>query len=251
MPLDAVLDRLDHLVDGHDHFEFFLWPYNRTALTRTTTRTVAEPEPRGEWRRRLEEALVENGVLGLVCRAGRLFPTATPVLNRLITAALSESEVEDRAYKVYASRRNVRFTEMEYAIPREHAREAVERVLALVERRRLPVLFPLEVRFAAPDDAFLSTAYRRETCYIAVHQYKGMEFESYFRGVEAIMDEYGGRPHWGKRHYQTAATLRERYPDWDRFQAVRARLDPDGAFTNDYARRALGPVGVAVPAATG
>jgi L-gulono-1,4-lactone dehydrogenase len=77
-----------------------------------------------------------------------------------------------------------------------------------------------------------------------------MEFESYFRGVEAIMDEYGGRPHWGKRHYQTAATLRERYPDWDRFQAVRARLDPDGVFTNDYARRALGPVGAAVPAGT-
>jgi FAD/FMN-containing dehydrogenase len=78
-----------------------------------------------------------------------------------------------------------------------------------------------------------------------------MEFESYFRGVEAIMDEYGGRPHWGKRHYQTAATLRDRYPDWDRFQAVRARLDPGGTFTNDYARRTLGPVGVAAPAARG
>jgi L-gulonolactone oxidase len=246
MPLDAVLDRLDHLVDGHDHFEFFLWPYNRTALTRTTTRTVAEPEPRGEWRRRLEEALVENGVLGLVCRAGRLFPTATPVLNRLITAALSESEVEDRAYKVYASRRNVRFTEMEYAIPRAHAREAVRRVLELVERRRLPILFPLEVRFAAADDAFLSTAFGRETCYVAVHQFRGMEFESYFRGVEAIMDDYDGRPHWGKRHYQTAATLRERYPGWDRFQAVRSRLDPEGVFTNDYARRVLGPVDAGV-----
>ena len=65
---------------------------------------------------------------------------------------------------------------------------------------------------------------------MAVHVYRGTEFESYFRGVEAIMNEYGGRPHWGKRHYQTAATLRERYPEWDRFQAVRARLDPNGVF---------------------
>ena len=101
--------------------------------------------------------------------------------------------------------------------------EALERVLALVERRRLPVGFPIEVRVAAPDDGLLSTAHGRPTGYIAVHQYRGMEFESYFRAVEAIMDEYGGRPHWGKRHYQSAATLRPRYPGWDRFQAVRAR----------------------------
>jgi L-gulonolactone oxidase len=175
-------------------------------------------------------------------------PRATPSLNRLIAGAMSESIVEDRAYKVYASVRNVRFNEMEYAIPRAHARAAVERVLDLVERRRLPILFPLEVRFAAPDDAFLSTAHGRETCYIAVHQYTGMEFESYFRAVEAIMDEYGGRPHWGKRHYQTAATLRARYPDWDRYQAVRARLDPGGVFTNDYARRTLGAVDAGVEA---
>ena len=80
---------------------------------------------------------------------------------------------------------------------------------------------------------------------MAVHQYHGMEFETFFRAVEAIMDSYGGRPHWGKRHYQSAETLRPRYPDWDRWQAVRARLDPGGAFTNDYSRRVLGPVGIA------
>ena len=51
-----------------------------------------------------------------------------------------------------------------------------------------------------------------------------MEFETYFRAVEAIMDEYDGRPHWGKRHYQTAATLRPRYPEWDRFTEIRDTL---------------------------
>ena len=70
-----------------------------------------------------------------------------------------------------------------------------------------------------------------------------MEFETYFRAVEAIMDEYGGRPHWGKRHYQTAATLAPRYPEWERFAAVRRRFDPEGRFENDYLRRVLGPVG--------
>ena len=54
------------------------------------------------------------------------------------------------------------------------------------------------------------------------------------------MDELGGRPHWGKRHFQTADTLRARYPDWDRFQAVRARLDPRGRFANAWTDRVLG-----------
>jgi L-gulonolactone oxidase len=165
-----------------------------------------------------------------------------------MTSAVSEAHVQDRAYRVYATERNVRFTEMEYAIPRAHAREAVTRVLDLVERRRLPILFPLEVRFSAGDDAFLSTAHERETCYVAVHQFNRMEFETYFRAVEAIMNEYGGRPHWGKRHYQTADTLSARYPEWDRFQAVRARLDPRGTFANEYSQRVLGPVSTAVPA---
>jgi len=111
------------------------------------------------------------------------------------------------------------------------------------------VNFPLEVRFAAGDDAFLSTAHGRETAYVAVHTYRGMEFESYFRAVEAIMASYGGRPHWGKRHYRTAAELAELYPDWQRFAAVRDRLDPAGLFANDYTDRVLGRVGAPVGAA--
>ena len=71
-------------------------------------------------------------------------------------------------------------------------------MLALIERRRLPIGFPIELRVTAPDDAMLSTAHERPTAYIAVHQYVGMEFETYFRAVEAIMDEYGGRPALGK-----------------------------------------------------
>jgi L-gulono-1,4-lactone dehydrogenase len=241
-PLDETLDRLDEHVDGNDHFEFWVFPYTRTALTRTCRRSAEEPSPSPAWRRRLQEDVLENRLLELVCRTGRAMPRAVPRLNGLVAAAMSASEVEDDSHRVFATQRRVRFNEMEYGIPREHAREAVERSLDAIERRRLPIAFPLEVRFAAGDDALLSTAHGRETCYIAVHQYRGMEFETCFRAIEAIMDDYGGRPHWGKRHYQTAATLAGRYPGWARFQAVRARVDPGGAFTNDYTRRVLGTV---------
>jgi FAD-linked oxidoreductase len=239
-PLEETLDRLDSLVDENDHFEFWVFPYSRRALTRTCHRSPDAPTPRPAWRRRLQEDVIENALLGLVCRAGRAAPRGVPRLNRLAARAMTTSDVEDHSHRVYATQRRVRFNEMEYAIPREHARAAVEQALGAVERRRLPVAFPLEVRFAAGDDALLSTAHGRGTCHVAVHQYRGMEFETAFRAVEEVMDAYGGRPHWGKRHYQSAATLAPRYPGWERFQRVRARLDPDGVFANAYLRRCLG-----------
>ena len=247
-PLRDTLDALDDLVDSNDHFEFWVFPYTDVALTRTCRRSDEPPDPGPEWKRKLQEDVLENRVLQRFCSAGRRVPAAVPRLNRTVAALMSGSEVTDHAYKVYATSREVRFNEMEYAIPRANAREAVERVLATIERRQLPINFPLEVRFAAADDALLSTAHGRESCYIAVHQFIGMEYETGFRAAEEIFDSYGGRPHWGKRHYQRAATLRAVYPEWDRFQAVRARLDPSGAFTNDYLRRALGPVGAPVAA---
>lgn len=241
LPLAETLDRLDEHVDGNDHFEFFVFPYTERALTRSTRRSLDQPAPAAPaWKRYVEEELLENRLLGALCRLGRAAPRLTPQINRAISAALSPSEVEDRAYKVYATTRAVRFTEMEYALPRAHARDAVERITQLVPRRRLPILFPLEVRFAAADEALLSTAHGRETCYIAVHQFHGMEFETFFRACEEIFSDYGGRPHWGKRHYQTATSLRQIYPQWDRFAAVRERLDPGRVFANAYTRRVLG-----------
>jgi L-gulono-1,4-lactone dehydrogenase len=242
-PLDEVLPRLDELVDSHDHWEAFVMPYTRRALTLSSGRTDRAPAPPGRVAAFVHDVIVENAVLGLFCRAGRVVPGAIPTLNRLLASLMGRAEHIDASNRVYANTRLVRFTEMEYAIPRERAAEALERVLALIERRRLPVGFPIELRVVAPDDALLSTAYDRPTAYIAVHQYVGMEFETYFRAVEAIMDEYEGRPHWGKRHYQSAATLRPRYPEWDRFAEVRERIDPERKFENDYLRRVLSGTG--------
>jgi L-gulonolactone oxidase len=73
-----------------------------------------------------------------------------------------------------------------------------------------------------------------------VHQYVGVPYEAYFQGVEQIMDDYNGRPHWGKLHFQNRLTLAHRYPEWDTFQTWRHKLDPAGTFRNAYLDRVLG-----------
>ena len=244
-PIEEVLSGLDERVEANDHFEFYVFPHTSVALTRTNNRADLPARVRGTRRAAVEAALFTNGAFGLSCRLARARPSLIPSLNRLIArAGGTESRRLDRSYRIFASPRKVRFTEMEYAVPREHAVQAVRTVRAIAEDPRFDVPFPIEVRFVAGDDALLSPATGRDTCYIAVHMYRGMAWEAYFGAVEAALSALDGRPHWGKRHTQTAVTLAPRYPGWDEFQAVRARLDPDGQFANAYVQRTLGPVGV-------
>lgn len=240
LPLQDALDQFDELSDENEHFEFFVFPHCETALTRTNNRVDRPPAPRSRARSYAEDVLLTNHAFGALCRLGRRFPAAIPRINRLVTALAGSSTRVDRADRIFATRRLVRFTEMEYALAREHVATAVRSVLELIEREGFAVPFPIEVRTVAADDALLSTAYGRDTAYVAVHMFEGMEWEPYFRAVEEVMLGLDGRPHWGKRHFQTAETLRPRYPEWDCFQRVRARLDPDGRFQNDYTRRVLG-----------
>jgi FAD-linked oxidoreductase len=242
-PLASVLDRFEEFALGNDHFEFFVFPHASDVLTRTNNRTDDEPSPRSRASAYLNDIVLTNHVFGLICRTGRRFPARIPQLNRLVTTLAGSATRVDRSAAIFASPRLVRFTEMEYSLPRERTAEAVLAVMEMIPREGFDVPFPIEVRTVAADDAMLSTAAGRDSGFLAVHMYEGMEWEPYFRAVESIMDGLGGRPHWGKRHFQTAATLRERYPDWDAFQAIRARLDPHGLFANTWTDRVLGPVG--------
>jgi L-gulono-1,4-lactone dehydrogenase len=246
LPLEEVLDGLDERADAHDHFEFWTFPHSPLALTRTNDRTdapVDAPGPAGAW---LHDVLLDNHALALLSRAGRRFPRAIPRLNRLTAAAASGRERVDASHRVFASPRLVRFDEMEYAIPREHAADAVRGAREILERH--PVNFPVELRFVAADDAFLSPAHGRDTAYVAVHVFEGMDGERPFREVERLMAGWGGRPHWGKRSYLSSRELRVRYPQWDAFGAARAELDPGGRFESPWARRVLGPIRRRAPA---
>jgi len=240
-PREEVLDAFQQRADENDHFELFTFPYADSALVLERNRTDESPRPRGRAAAFLNDVVLENWALEAISAAGKLFPRAIPSLSRFAARLASGSEATDRSDRIFANERRVRFTEMEYGVPREHGPEAARRVIEWVRANRYPVFFPIEMRVTAGDDALLSPSHERDTAYIAVHQYRGMEWRPYFEAVEAIMDSYGGRPHWGKRHFQTAASLADRYPRWAEFQAGRDELDPGRVFGNAYAERVLGP----------
>ena len=242
MKLDELLADFDGYMSSADHVEFYWVPHTGWALTKRNRRTDEAPSPRSRFKELYDDILLQNVGFGALCRIGRWRPSLIPRLAKILPST-GRLEYTDRSDKVFTSPRRVHFYEMEYGIPREAIPEALDRVRRLVDELGIQLSFPVEVRVVAPDDIPLSTAHGRATGYIAVHVYRGTPYDAYFQGVERIMDDYGGRPHWGKMHFQRAETLAPRYPRWDDFQAVRARVDPDGRFTNQYLERVLGPVG--------
>jgi FAD-linked oxidoreductase len=240
-PVAEVLDGVQELADAHDHFEFFWFPHSEVALTRQFTRLPANIPltPIGAFSARLDEALNGPGFEAL-CRIGTRFPATVRPIARFAAKAMSAREWTDLSYKIFASSRPVRFLEGEFAIPREHAVDALREIKSWVDRNDERVSFPLEVRFVAADDIWLSTAQGRENCYIAFHQYHRMPYQKYFQACQSILGSYGGRPHWGKMHDLDAAALRPRYEHFDSFVALRDKLDPTGLFTNPYLDRVLG-----------
>jgi L-gulonolactone oxidase len=241
-PLDEVLADLDEHVVGNDHFEFYWFPHTRRVLTKRNNRVLpgTELRPLPSVRRWVDDEFLSNTVFDRVNRLTSKRPALIPRANRLATRLLGARDYIDRSYRVFASPRRVVFREMEYAVPRA----AVPQVLAEIHRHLAgsgaQIGFPVEVRFAAADDIWLSTAYGRESGYVAVHQYHRREYEPYFRAVEAIAKDAGGRPHWGKIHYRDAASLREAYDRFDEFVALRDKLDPERTFGNAYLTRVLG-----------
>jgi FAD-linked oxidoreductase len=257
VPVEEVLEQFDALAAANDHFEFYWFPYGRKALVKRNNRQApggSGPEAGGArpvgnfgdsgtmpgWRRFWEFEVMENAAFGTLCRIGRARPRLIPALNRLSSAALSARSYTDLSHRVFVTPRRVRFAESEYAVPRESLGHVIAELRRAVPRLPDPVMFPVEVRVAAADDIWLSTAYGRESAYVAIHQYAGLPYQAYFDRFESIVAEVAGRPHWGKLHSLDAERLRRLYPRYDEFRRVRAEVDPEARFGNSYLRRILG-----------
>ncbi len=241
MALSEILGSLDALTSGNEHLDFFWLPHTDTCLTKRNNRSAGPADPPSAFKRWLDDTFLENTLFGALCGIGARLPGAIPRINALSAAALSASTRTDASYKVFTSVREVRFLEMEYAVPRRHLGQALRETRDLIELRGWRIGFPVEVRVTPASDAWLSTAYGRDTAYLACHIYRPTPHPEYFEGVEEIMTRLGGRPHWGKLHTRDAAYLGTVYPRFADFLALRDRLDPDRLFANDYLDGVLGP----------
>jgi FAD-linked oxidoreductase len=238
--LADVFAGLTEHVEGNDHFEIYWFPYTDRVQTKRNNRVPVADRPLGRLRGWLDDEFLSNSVFGAACRVGRAVPALVPAITAVEARALSARVYTAPSYEVFCTPRRVRFVEMEYGLPRSELPAAFDALRSIVDRLPVKVIFPVEVRFTAADDVWLSHGYGRDNAYVAIHQYVGMPYEPYFRAFEDACRELGGRPHWGKMHWRTRDDLRPAYPHFDDFLAVRDRLDPGRVFGNGYTERVFG-----------
>jgi FAD/FMN-containing dehydrogenase len=168
-------------------------------------------------------------------------------LKALHPSALPAGVVAERrrervgpAHEILPSLRDVRHVEMEYAVPAEHGVACFLELRERMRRRHPDVFWPVEYRTLAADAIPLSPAYGRDTVTLSLHQGVDLPYQDLFADGEAIFRNHAGRPHWGKLHSRTAPELRDLYPRWGDFHAVRRELDPGGRFLSAYLRELFG-----------
>ncbi len=235
-----VFAGLDEYVAGNDHFEMYWFPYTDRLQVKLNNRVPDHDRPLPRFRGWLDDSFLSNTVFGAACRVGRAVPALVPRITAIEARALSPRVYTAPSHEVFCTPRRVRFVEMEYGLPRATLPEAFEALRKIVDGLPFNVIFPVEMRFSAADDIWLSHGYGRDNAYIAIHQYVGMPYEPYFQAFEEVARGLEGRPHWGKLHWRTRDDLRPGYPHFDDFLAVRDRLDPDRLFANAYTRQIFG-----------
>jgi L-gulono-1,4-lactone dehydrogenase len=243
MTWDQALGSFDELASSNHHLDLYWFPHTDRVLAKQNNRLdapLAEAEPLPRARAWFEDELLANQTFALLCAGANRAPGVIPRMNRLTSRLLTARRYSDVGHRVFTSARRVVFKEMEYAVPRAAGVAALREARRAIESSTWRISFPVEVRVAPADDVPLSTAHERDTVYLAFHTHRDAEHDAYFTGIERIMREHGGRPHWGKLHSLGAAELAHAYPRFADFLALRDRLDPDRVFANEHLRRILG-----------
>jgi FAD/FMN-containing dehydrogenase len=195
-PFEALKPRLDALIAGSRHFEFFWYPHTDVAVAKSIDETDADP----------------------------VYPLA------------DEGERLGWSYEVLPNHRPRFHTEMEYSVPAPDGPACFEAIRELIRSDFAGLQWPVEYRTLAGDDVWLSTAYERPTVTISVHLDVNDDETGYYRACEEIFKSYAGRPHWGKVNYLDGTALADCHPRWFDWWAVRNAVDPTGLFLNDYLR---------------
>ncbi|MCW2750588.1 MAG: FAD-linked oxidoreductase [Aeromicrobium sp.] len=242
MALPEVLDRVGEFTADNHHFEFYWFPHTEKALIKRNNRVPdgTERKPVGRFKHWLDDEFLSNTVFDGLNRVVARKRGWIPRVNNIAASMLSAREYVDDSYNVFVSERTVRFRESEFAVPREALNDVLAELKAWFGAGHENISFPIEVRFTAADDIWMSTGHERDNCYVAVHQYVRSDYASYFAAAQDIFTAHEGRPHWGKIHTLDASYFAERYAKFHDFVSVRDKLDPARTFSNPYLDRVLG-----------
>lgn len=237
--LEDTLARLPELRAHATQLSFEWFP--GTGVTRIRTAMASEAPVRSESTSATgREWLMRNAGHWMLAHASDRAPRFARRAQRLALQLLPESERIETA-PAPASQPLLRQSELiEYQLAVEDLGDALSQLEHLLKALNLRGYLALEVGFVAADNVWLSPAYGRESAFVRLKRFRGIEQDAIATTFADVMQRYDARPHWGSAHGLDADALAALYPRWGDFLALRRRLDPRGVFLNDYLSRLLG-----------
>jgi alditol oxidase len=122
----------------------------------------------------------------------------------------------------------------EFFVDRKDAVAAMQAIEKL-SKKIGPLLMITEIRAIAADNLWMSTAYKRDS--VAIHFTWKQETEGVMAllpEIEAALEPFNYRPHWGKIFTIDPKKLQARYEKLADFKALVAEFDPEGKFRNEF-----------------
>ncbi len=237
--LEDTLARLPELRTHAAQLSFEWFP--GTGVTRIRTAMATEASPRSETNSAIgREWLMRNAGHWMLAHASDRAPRFAHRAQRLALQLLPESERIEAA-PAPAAQALLRQAELlEYQLAVDDLGDALQQLEHLLKALNLRGYLALEVGFIAADDIWLSPAFGRDSAFVRLKRFRGIEQDSIAKTFADVMERHDARPHWGSPHGQDASALAGLYPRWQDFIDLRARLDPRGVFLNDYLSRLLG-----------
>lgn len=239
-PLDDVLNSLEERKDNNRNFEYFWFPYTKTAWTKSSNIVDSGEPNKDNVFNHLSELVLENYTLKGLCEFARMFPSKNQFVSKVTAKFAPNSTKLSLSHNVFATVRLVKFTEMEYGVPAETYQDVMKEVIDLVNTGKFKIHFPIENRWTKKDDILMSPSFGRDSAFIACHVYNKKDNTAYFKALEDIFRAYGGRPHWGKMNTITQNEVVDLYPEFTKFSAIRNEQDPERIFTSPYLQKILG-----------
>ena len=241
LPLEEVLSNLDEILAQNEHVKFWahLGGNGQTVLFRSNPTSEA---PRGNRPRVLKD--LDSYLLAALQFVSSFVPGGQRFVVNIATKFWPRVDRVVPSHDVFVIPHAIpRHVELEMAFPREHAAAALLDLHHAIKASDIEVGHISEVRFVKRDSLMMSNDFEQDSCHItALAAYRSREHvDRYFRFFENFFIERFGnqaRAHWGKDFYNFKHAGHA-LPNFEAWKALRARLDPDNKFVNEFVRKLI------------
>lgn len=241
--VDEVLDSLDEIKKSAEHVRVWWYPDGKGMVVGRANRTYAPAQPTTS----LLAHILGFHVTQFFLFVSRIIPSFTPLVGRWAWwLANEESVVVDDGYKVLNFDCLFPQYALEWAIDSSQTDACLREMRIWLDQEAadhdgLRLHFPIEIRWSAADDIWLSPSYGRETTWIGVVSYRPyglpVPYRKFHEKFAALLAAHGGRPHWAKQHTLRPKDVEALYPQFQEYKQVLKRVDPNGIMRSEYVRR--------------